>query len=1394
MLRHYKYIIIILVHLFCVKVYAVSDFFRNHSFLYINEDNGLTHNCINDIIKDSAGYMWMATNNGVSRFDGYQFMNFTTYSSPISLKSNFVNCISEDRFNRLWIATEEGLTVISSNRMAVIELDGNEKEIEELFDSYIQTVYSDNRGNMWIASGNNLWCLKFNNLGRISEYYSLPFTTQSEIYSIIDYGDGVCAGLDNMVYRIEPGENGRLKITSLSENISSFSDDWRILCLCKDENLLWIGTNRGLFKYNTDLDSVKRYRYSNHRPDMLSQAYITDVVVSEDNSVLVSTLNGLNVYDRENDTFSFIRQNYRNPLSSVSCNRINTLYCEGGNIWVGTQMDGVNILVPNVIHPQVWKYNYFADRMNKKGPNAVNGIAEDKDGNIWLATADGGVNKMVNGSTVFENYMFEHANDESISNNSVSGLLIDSHNHLWAYTWGVGINELDLNVEGNRTFVRHEREDRMGLESDFLGSAAEDKLNDGIWFGSTCGLHFYDRKTHRFVRLLFSEIDNDLKEVRAMMVDDKNRLWWGTSAGVFVIYLSTFEKDNADIKYSYMKYKLTEQGSHQIEKINCIMQDSGGRIWLGSEGNGLYMLKDDRNGDFSFINYNISDGLSGNTVIGIVEDGRGMLWMSTNMGISSLNLKSKDKVFTNFTREDGLPDNKFNWNSFHYSIKRNLLYFGTMNELIAFSPIELSLDKNYKSPAITSWRVAGGLINPLPDRYKTDDYNRPEVKMHVSDRGLIITFSTLDYANSHRIKYSYRLKGYDNTWIETSHGECSARYSFLPDGEYLFQLKATDERGHWVDGVTEMRIIVTPYFYKSWWFFLLVIVVTICIVKYVYKVKTEMYRRQKYELEQQVAERTSELNNKNKALTVMAQKVEEATEEKMSFFTSITHEFRTPVTLINGPLRNALNYTDQPNVREQLEIASRSADTLMKLVNELLDFRKFDADSFVLVKKNADFVDFVQKQIIPFEVFAAERNIKINAYYRIADRYRKFDEECLRKVIVNLLSNAVKFTPDDGNVSVYVFSVLDNMVCMDVRDSGCGINPDDMELIFQRFYQSRNTRYNITEDLKSVGTYAKGGFGIGLYLCRRIVEMHGGTIYAGNNRTKGAFVRVMLPLDKGCDTENNVISDIPAKTVGLIEMPSAKVSDTVLLVDDVKDMRQYLCSILSPYYNILQASDGKEALDILACSKVDLVISDLMMPVMDGNELSRRIKSDISTSHIPLLLLTAIKSEKQEKLSLEIGVDDYLCKPFDGEILLLKVRNILAFRKQVKSRFASEMNVESLDLRIESKDSVFMKSAMTLMKTHYMDCEYGVDAFIKDMGYSKTLVNSKLHAIVGMSIGQFMKEFRLNQAKSYILVADASVTVSDVAYAVGFNDPKYFTKCFKELFGVLPSELMKNKY
>ncbi|MDO4181328.1 MAG: two-component regulator propeller domain-containing protein, partial [Bacteroidales bacterium] len=553
---------------------------------------------------------------------------------------------------------------------------------QPLMDSYIESIYRDLQGNLWIATDMNLWCLEFDADGRVKDYYRLEQHTVSPVHAVIDLEWCVCAGIDNNVYRIEKYNGHLLKAERVSELLKPFTEDWRILCMAADGDLLWIGTNRGLFKYNHRKNVLDRYRYSNHRAGMLSQAYITDIKLTAKGYLIVATLNGLNVYNREDDTFTYIRQNNEFPDKSLNCNFINCLLTDGESIWAGTEIGGINLLTPNCLQTYVWQYNYL--RETSLSPNPVNAIGEDKDGNLWVGTVEGGLNQKRKGSDEFIHYTFDQKDPTSISHNSIRGILIDSENHLWAYTWGVGINELDLNIPNNRNFRRHLREDSLGLEGDFLSSACEDKVNKGIWFGTTRGLHFYDKKTQRFTRVLFHQSDNEFDAVGSIVIDRKNRLWLGTSEGVFIMDLYSFARSPRQFDYVYLKHKLTEPNSLQLEKINCILEDRNGTIWLGANGNGLYQLVEDKDGSFVFRNYTRKDGLPNNTVIGMVEDNAGRLWMSTNYGISQLDTRTL--TFTNYTREDGLPNNQFYWNAYYYSSRQDLLYFGTINGLVAFSP------------------------------------------------------------------------------------------------------------------------------------------------------------------------------------------------------------------------------------------------------------------------------------------------------------------------------------------------------------------------------------------------------------------------------------------------------------------------------------------------------------------------------------------------------------------------------------------------------------------------------------------------------------------------------------------------------------------------------------
>lgn len=546
------------------------------------------------------------------------------------------------------------------------------------------------------------------------------------------------------------------------------------------------------------------------------------------------------------------------------------------------------------------------------------------------------------------------------------------------------------------------------------------------------------------------------------------------------------------------------------------------------------------------------------------------------------------------------------------------------------------------------------------------------------------------------------------------------------------------------------------------------------------------YRQQRAELEQKVEERTQELAVQNKQLEVMAEQVKEATEEKITFFTNITHEFRTPVTLIHGPIEHALKVVEDEEVKAQLQIAERNSGYLLSLVNELMDFRKLDMNKVILDRKACNFVDFVSELLLPFKVFARERGIEICLYTHIDHPCVMIDVAYMRKALVNLVANAIKFTPDNGRIDVFVAAIPKGgekgpRLYINVCDTGYGIVEADMDKIFDRFFQSK------TGDKHPI--FGQSGTGIGLFLCKRIIELHGGVIFARNNQGRGASFRILLPLLQAEYeiSSTNVDTVIGSQTTQEDLVGEDTHKETILVVEDNQDMRAYVCSLLSKDYRFLEAENGEEALRIVQKHSVDLIVSDLMMPVMDGMELSRRIKDNLLTSHIPFLMLTAISSDVQEKKSFEIGVDEYICKPFDEEVFLLRIRNILNLRNSYKKKFSASGNVSELHIKEESRDQQFVNKAIELMGKNYADSEYNLECFVRDMGYSKTLVNSKMHALVGQPIGQFMKNYRLNVARRMIQEGKGDINVSEVAYAVGFNDPKYFTKCFKEFFGYLPS-------
>ena len=781
-------------------------FFQRYNYTFLTEENGLPDNFIDDLLMDRQGYMWIATHKGLCRYDGYRTVTFDTHSAHIRLKSGFVRKLCQDAAGRLWVGTEAGLDLIDLTTYRSIDpLAVLGAEAGQLARTPVSTLFLDAQQRLWVATDKGLWCLGFDKEGKVSEWHSLKQSIVSPVHALADVEDTVCAGIDNNLYRLNASPEGHeLQLQPLSEQIEPFSEDWRILCMTVWDGHLWVGTNRGLFDYDLQTFALTRYRYSNHREGMLSQAYITDLRLTGTGELIVSTLNGLNVFHRDTNTFEYIRHSGTASQQSLNNSAIDCLLTDGRSIWAGTQKGGVNLLT------------YRSLRVSQQ-TCPVNAIGEDSHGNLWMGVVEGGLNWVAKADGNITAFKFRKDDDHSLSNNTLSGLLIDRQDRLWAYTWGVGINMTDLNRPDMR-FERLEREDSIGLESDFTSSACEDPTEGGIWFVTTRGLHYFDPVRHHFRQARFPDSDQEFEAVGTAMVDHKRRLWMPTSKGVFILDLHSFHYSPERLNYLYLKYRLSDPQSKQQERINCVLQTRNGTIWLGSDGNGLYRLVSEHEREFTFENYTVTDGLSDNNLLNMTEDGAGLIWITTGYGLSCLD--PKQMTFTNYTKEDGLPGNQFQRNACFYSASRDRLYFGTTNGLVSFGPTLPEHLKNTDEPTrvhISYLSIDGTTLYPPStiDSLHTPACPEQGLRLHEKDRNLLMECSTLDYGKLNRVRYAYRLKGYEEEWKKTRPGEHSIRYTRLPAGHYTLEVYATDDKGHWTEAVTRTDVTVRPYFYKT---------------------------------------------------------------------------------------------------------------------------------------------------------------------------------------------------------------------------------------------------------------------------------------------------------------------------------------------------------------------------------------------------------------------------------------------------------------------------------------------------------------------------------------------------------------------------------------------------
>ncbi|MCR5696486.1 MAG: response regulator [Marinilabiliaceae bacterium] len=1391
-------ILILITNILAVK--AQDRFWDKNVLTTLTMSDGLQHNFVDDLYEDNKGFLWIATNGGgLSRYDGYNFQYYDISTEP-HLRSNFLHKIAADNHNRLWIASDDGIDIIDLTTMRNVTDEIWPSDMQDKILHESRFVETDRYGNIWFMEQKNIVAVEIDNNGYITNIYSRSF--ENEVSALQLTGNILRIAVQSDLYTASI-DNGNILLNK--ESIAALENaNTTITSLFAKDNELWIGTIDGLHRINTNSGVSKFYSQSTQGRTRLTQNRITDIGLTTQNEVIVATLKGLNIYNAFDDSFEQITNETGSSKHSLTDNFINCMLLSRGTLYIGTEACGVNIISPNDISVRNFTHSNSPTSI---APNPVNAIIEDARQNLWVGNVEGGLNRKPKNSDSFDHYTSQNI---GLTHNSISALTIDGKGHLWAGTWGGGINEIDIN--GAQPVVLHKY---VNMKNPFIGSITYDPINDAIWAASVHNI--YVIKDGVISKPINSAQLEGMNGALGSAIDNKNRLWLGTNKGIVIIDLESYTTDS--VKYCVHDSSSSNNlASLVFPRVTCITHTQNGNTYIGTNGYGFCTITE-RNGEILMNIFSTRNGLANNSVRGIVEDENGTIWISTNRGLSLFDPYSNS--FINYTTENGMATDSYYWNASYKSAATGYIYFGALDGLTEIQSHRIHINSEKpQAPVFTQLTVYNEEIAANSSYIQNDIVYADHIEMHERDKSFTISFSGLELKNSASMHYKYRLLGYDEQWIDADNRQHSATYTNIANGSYTFEVVQTNGSGIQSD-ISRIKIDIEPYFYKTIWFYITVIlIITSGIILYT-QVHTRSLREQKRILEKLVGNRTAELNEQarqleekaielkrqneqlneqnamilkqNNDLESMSTKVQKLTSDRLSFFTNISHEIRTPISLILGPIDHIIKATTDKSTIEQLEIVKRNANYMLDLVNQLLDFRKVESGEMELHPKSGRLRPFMEDIIHPFSIYASERNINIKVNYEMTDDVIVFDSDAMSKIMTNIISNAIKFCYDSGIIDIIIAqtqSEKGEMLQVSISDTGRKIPEDQLESIFIRFHQADNHPKNMIP--------GQSGTGIGLYLCKQLVEQQGGTISARNNDSDGVTFTFCLPLirpqDVAVANADNEISEIAEDE----EDEDVKISDkrmAILVVEDNNDMRLYVRSVLSDKYLVYEARDGMDGLTQLAEHDIDFIIADLMMPVMDGLEFSKRVKQNFSFSHIPILILTANPDDNLRTEGYKIGVESYLNKPFDEQMLMARIAGILEGRKMNQHRFQATLNTDDLNLDSETNDDKFIRNVIEHVKEHFSDPDYAIEDILKDLSCSKSMLNKKMQSMVGQSPGVFIRCFRLNAAKQLILKnrEKKRLNISQIAYEVGFNDPKYFTRCFTKHFNMTPSALQNTE-
>jgi len=1355
-----------------------------YNFVPISDD--FTQSAITSILKDKDGFTWISTyGDGLFKYNSIDFKSFKHNLDPKknSLNSSIVHTTYQDSENNIWVGTEAGLNLYNKDfdRFQSISLTKNEEKIK--YAVHAITEY-DNNTLLIGTHQKGLYKLdKKTHQFKIIKYKENQSTINLQINAIIKSPNGrFLIGTNQGLMTFDPyNEILQLAKFSTKNGFDSVNNSIESMLLAKDKSI-WLGTfSSGLIKLhsiNEDIYEIENIRISKKRIMSLSEKSNYNVLCGTEND-------GLFEINYKTKKIKNYRRNKLNQ-NGIKTNSIWVVYTDNKDrIWLGYYNNGIDVHDDNYI-----KFNSFKSLphiSNSLNSSSVTGISKDKQNRLWISMFDGGIDVYDKEKQTFTN-LFDQNNDIARGLNRLDVLttFIDSENNIWVGTWNSGLFFLKNN---SKKFINFSSTSLNSVfKSNRIMSFSEDS-NGTIWIGTfLSGLYSYSPSKEVFTHhnsAEFTKHNINTSNIRKVLVDHNDAIWLGTRAGLFKVE----KRQNAPFKITSFQQKIntnlnTDNIALSPSIVVSLFEDKDYNLWLGSLGNGLAKYNSKEG---SFEQFNQTNGLIHETVFSITQSASGSLWIGGNKGLSKLNIK--DNSFTNFNKKDGILSNSFNYNAV-FKDEDNVLFFGNSKGINYFNPKKILYNKEKPVVYLSSFKIADQLILPNKEKgpLKKVISKTKELILNHQHRAFTVDYFGINYTHSENNQYSHYLKGFDTDWNYAGNLR-SVNYKNVPPGEYVFMVKASNNDGIWNEEPTTLNIKILP----TWWVTKKAILsyvlslILLCYLLYKYII-TRVKEKRDLTLERQEYKQFEALNAK-----------------KIQFFTNISHEFRTPLTLILTPLEDLIDNNESQfseKVKEKHNTIYKNAKRLSRLINELMDFRKLQFNKMTINASQINIVPFVEEVVSHFEEEASLKNMILSVEYDQKNFIIWSDPSMLEKIIFNLLSNAFKATPNGGLITVQINKPTDLILLplvdksspvealeIIIKDTGLGIKKENLHKVFNRFYQANE---------KSEQYY--GGTGIGLELVKNFIDLHKGKIILKSKENVGTEFKIYFPFgyshlkeDAINKTNKKAINQYSeSKNINSIKEDLSSEKDLmnkkmVLIIEDNAELRTYIKNELKSEYHIKEAENGLDGLEKATKYIPDLIITDVMMPIMDGFELSERIKSELKTSHIPILMITAKGMQIDKVKGIDSGADVYLNKPFNMKVLKSHLKQLITSRQILFDKYFNTVSTSVDSYNTTSLDKEFMNSVLTYINDNINDEKLNVEHLAGELFLSRSKLYRKIKALTGNTANEFIRKIRLEKAKQ--IIESTAFTISETCYKVGFSSPSYFTKCFKDHFGILPTEI-----